>query len=80
VGKARPVENRFLPEGIIVGDRLYLIAAAVHGLEDKEISGDVLVDQIEREQRVAEVIEHAHKEHEIKLLTEHRNAAQRELQ
>jgi hypothetical protein len=39
----------------------------------------VLVDQVERQQRVAQVVEHAHEEHEVEALAERADVVDREL-
>ena len=46
------------------------MAAALHRLEDQQVVRDVLVDQVEREQRMAQVVEHAHEEHDVEPLAE----------
>ena len=56
---AGPVELRLLEEVVVLGDRLDLGRAALHALEDQQVARDVLVDQVERQQRMAQVVEHA---------------------
>jgi hypothetical protein len=47
--------------------------AAQHRLHDDEIVGDVLANQIQREQRMTQVIEHAHEPDDVKALGELRD-------
>jgi hypothetical protein len=43
----------------------HVARSALHRLEDQHVAGDMLVDEVEREQRVAQVVEHAHEDHDV---------------
>lgn len=60
--KSRPFEYRHLGKRVIVFDRLFACIAPLHRLADKEITHDVLADQVERQKRMPQVIEHTEKE------------------
>ena len=79
LGIARPVEVVALEEVVVGGHRLDLVRAALHRLEEQEVPGDVLVDEVEREQRVAQVVEHPEEEHEVEALVEGGDVVDREL-
>ena len=64
------VELLLLPELIVPRDLPRLGGAAQHRLEYEHVADDVLVENVQREERVAEVIEDAHEEHEIEPLAE----------
>src|SRR5262245_40724763 len=61
-----------LPERVLNQHRLHFGTAALHRMEDQEIAAEVFVDQIERETRIAQMVEHAEKQHDIEAL---RNSA-----
>jgi hypothetical protein len=44
------------------------LRAALHRLEDHQVAGHVVVDQVQRQQRVAQVVEHAHEQDEVEAL------------
>src|SRR5436305_1913631 len=62
------LEHRVIPERIVVGDAGHVVAAALHALENHHVANDGLVQDVEREQRMAEVIEHAHENDDVELL------------
>ncbi len=68
--KAWPLEHVELGERVVRRQRLDLRAAALHRLEHQEIARDVLVDQIERQQRVPQMVEHAHEQHDVEAFAE----------
>src|SRR5947209_10344237 len=58
------------PEVVVLLDFPRAIAATQHGLKQQNVARDVLVDQIECQQRVPQVIENAHENDKIKSLAE----------
>src|SRR5690348_9041782 len=56
------------PEVVVFLQWLDHFAAALHGLDQQEIAGDVLVNEIECQERVSQMVEHAQKEHDIESL------------
>src|SRR5579871_463856 len=67
---ARSRKDIGFAERIILFERLDIRAAAQQGLRHKEVPYHVLVQQIQRQQRMPEVVEDAQKQHQIKLLPE----------
>ena len=53
--------------------------AAQHRLEHQHVADHVLVQDVEREQRMAQVIEHAHEQHQVEALAEGRQLVDRHL-
>ena len=51
----------------------------LHRLEQQHVVRDVLADQVEREQRVAQVVEHAHEDHEVEALAQRRDVVDRQV-
>ena len=74
-----PVKDLRFREGIVVRDRFHLVATALQGLKHQQIFGDVLVDQIECQQRMAEMIEYPHEQDQIELLPQLSHIVHREL-
>src|SRR6185437_9277984 len=68
--KAAFEENAFLGELIIVVEVEHELRSSLHRLEQQQVLGDVLADEVEREQRVAEVVKHPHEDHEVELFAE----------
>src|SRR3954452_4505396 len=64
------LEHRVIPERIVVGDTGHVVAAALHALENHHVAHDRVVQDVEGEQRMAEVVEHAHENDDIELLAE----------
>src|SRR4051794_15542818 len=60
LGKCRIIEQILPPEMIVGLKRSHLAAAALHGLEHQQIVNDVLTDEIQRQQWVAQMVEHPH--------------------
>src|SRR5258708_3292183 len=56
-GVAGTLENLGVPEVVILRNGVDGRASALHRLEDKHVLGDAIVDEIESEQRVAQVVE-----------------------
>src|SRR5438477_2851903 len=77
--KSGTVEQLGGPEIVIPLHRLDGFAAALHRLKHEYIARDVLMNEIEREQRVAQVIEHTHEDHEIEPFAERTNLVNREI-
>src|SRR3712207_1837250 len=59
-----------LPEGVVFLDWHGLRRAALHRLEHEEVLGDMLVNEVEGEKRMAQVVEDAHEEHHVERLAE----------
>ncbi len=72
------IERTGVGERIVRGDVCHVPAAALHRLEDQQIARHVLVDQIERKQRMAQVIQHADEQHDIELLSQHADVIDRQ--
>src|SRR3712207_8323240 len=53
---------------IILVERQDMIGAALHGLEDQQVAGDMFVDQVEREQGMPQMVEHAHEDDDVEPL------------
>src|SRR5437763_13332837 len=70
--KLIPLENPLLPKWIITRQTVCLLASPLHGLKNKQIARDVLVNQIEGQQRMSQVVKHAHEKHDVELLPEFR--------
>ncbi len=68
-----------LPEIIIRPNLGHLCGSALHRLINEQVGSDVLVDQVEREQGMAQVVEHAEEEDDIELLAESSNVVDGEL-
>src|SRR5437764_8536631 len=68
--KTGPLENRCLVKGIVVLEWLAFSTASHQRLEYEQILDHVLMQQIEREQRMSQVIQHPHEENDVKLLLE----------
>src|SRR5205085_1225088 len=64
------LEDRVIPERIVVRDAGHVAAAALHALKNHHVTHHRVVQDVEREQRVAEVIEHAHEDDHVELLAE----------
>src|SRR5689334_2501498 len=64
------LEDRRLRDRVVLGDRSDLAAAAQHRLEDEEVPRGMLADEIEREQRIAQMVEDAHEENDVEALAE----------
>src|SRR5579883_3651650 len=77
--ESRLIENRLFPERVVLGEHRHLIGAPLHRLEDQEISGDMLVNEVEGEQRMAQMVEHAHEKHDVEALAEPCDVIDREL-
>ena len=77
--KARPVENGSFGERVVLFERLLARIAALHRLTDEQIFGDVFADQIERQQRMAQVVEHPEEQDDVKPLTERADIVHRQL-
>src|SRR5437870_323449 len=71
--KIRAIENLRLPEVVIRFDRSDLGAAALHGLKHEQVLRDVFSNLVESEERMAEVVEHTHENHDIEFLAELRD-------
>src|SRR5689334_18229260 len=61
----RLLENFGVGDWVILLQRLYFTASTQHRLEDEEIARDVLADEVERQERMAEVVEDAHEQHDV---------------
>ena len=59
------------PEVVVVIEAGYSVAAALHRLKQHQIARNVFIDQVERQQRVTQVIQNSHEDHEVKSLSEH---------
>src|SRR3954447_6481445 len=79
LGIARTVEMVCGPKIIVLRDGVHPSVTSQHRLKQQLIADDVLTDQIEREQRMAEVIKHAHEDHEIELLAQFADVVSRQL-
>src|SRR5690348_3981176 len=79
LGKRGTIERLGVPEVVVRVERLDLSAAAVHRLKQQEVLGGVLVNEVERQQRMTKVIEHAHEHDEIEALTELTDVVNRQL-
>src|SRR4051812_47139962 len=47
-----------------------MFRAPLHGLEEQHVPCDMLADEVEGEERVAQMIEHAHEDHEVEGLAD----------
>jgi hypothetical protein len=79
-GITRLVEHVLLGERIVLLERQDLAPPALHALEHQRVLHGVLGEQVQREERVPEVVEHAHEEHEVEALAEEGHVIDRELQ
>lgn len=68
LGETTFVEHGPFGEGIIFGDVWNGATASQHGLENEPVFCDVAANQIESKQRMAQVVEDAQEQHEIKML------------
>ena len=66
-------------KGWSAGTSSTVVRSLLHRLEQQQVAGDMLADQVEREQRVAQVVEHAHEDHEVEPLAERADVIDREL-
>src|SRR4051812_41834216 len=64
------LKYRVVPERIVVRDAGDVVAAALHALKNHHVAHDRVVEDVEGEQRMAEVIEDAHENDHIELLAE----------
>src|SRR4051812_13636486 len=64
------LKHRVIPERIVVGDAGHVVAAALHALENHHVAHDRVVQDVESEERMAEVVQHAHENDDIELLAE----------
>src|SRR5690625_7579830 len=76
---ARMMELVLLLELVILMRRRDFIRAPLERLEDQQIARDMLVDQIERQQRVAKVVKHTHEQHDIEAFIQGCHIIDREL-
>lgn len=68
--KAGLVENRPFSESVVFPQPLDVAAAPLHGLEQQQVAHGVLPEEIERKQRVTQVVQHAHQQDDIEPLSE----------
>src|SRR5436853_6072511 len=78
-GKIGMVEDLRFEERVILGQLSNLRAATEERLEDQKILYREFVEQIERQQGMPEVIEHAHEKDDVKLLAQIANGVDIEL-
>src|SRR4051812_21941351 len=78
-GPGRVVEGRAIGEGIVGRPGHLRGAAAQHRLEYEAAPHRVLPQQVEGEQRIAQVIEDAHEQHQIEFLAETADVVDRSL-
>src|SRR5205823_12636666 len=78
LGIAGIVERRRSVELIVRFDRNNFATAALHTLKEQKIAGDMLMNQIKRKQRVAQVIQNPHKDNQVELLSNSSNVPYRE--
>jgi hypothetical protein len=64
---------------MILRDLRDLFRSLLHRLEQHHVARDMFADQVEREQRMAQVVEHAHEDHEIELLTQRADIVDRQV-
>ena len=64
------IERIGSPEVVILLELTCPIAATLHRLKQHQVPCDVFMDQIKRQQRVPQMIENAHEDHEIKGLVQ----------
>src|SRR3954454_8932655 len=64
------LKHRVVPERIVVRDAGHVVAAALHALENHHVTHDRVMEDVEGEQRMAEVVEHTHEDDHIELLAE----------
>src|ERR1051326_2977035 len=76
---ARPLENRRLAERVILVEPLFAGVAALHRLTDEEIPDDMLADEIERQERVSQMVKDPEEQHEVEALAECADVIDREL-
>src|SRR5690606_33137473 len=79
LGESGPVEYLDLPEPVVVGQELDFGAAPLHRLENQQILRHMLVNQVEREQGMAEVVEHAEEEDDVETLAQRCHVVDRHL-
>ncbi len=63
-----PVEDLPLPEIVITLEACNGIRPALHALEEHLVADNVLVEEVERQQRMAQVIENAHEDDQVEPL------------
>ena len=63
--KIRPIEHVRFPKLIIVGDRFDHITSTLKRLKNQKIASDMLVNEIKREQWVAQMIKDSQEQNEI---------------
>jgi hypothetical protein len=73
------IEDLALLERIVVRGVEDAVRAAQHALEHQRVVHGVRVEEVEREERVAQVVEHAHEQHEVEALAEGGDVVHREL-
>jgi hypothetical protein len=76
---ARIVEMLRLPEGVVLLDGKHVLRPALHRLEHEHVPGHVLVDEIERQERMPQVVENAHEKHHVEALAERSQVVDGEL-
>src|SRR5207248_953199 len=63
-----PVEHILLPKTVIPSHLAHLGTSALHGLKNQKIARGVFAYEVQREQRMAQVIKHAKKENDVECL------------
>src|SRR4051812_33970522 len=79
LGIAGVVEDLRLGERVVVFESRPCRASPQHALEDQHVARHVFVDEIERQQRMPEVIEDAHEEHDVETLLQAPDLEHRQL-
>ena len=79
LGIAGRVEVILVPEVVVGCDRRDIVRSALQGLEQHQVLGDVFVDQVEREQRMPQMIKHPHEDHEVEAFAQGPDVIDRKL-
>src|SRR3954465_7087448 len=67
-GIAWRIEHLRLPEIVVLGGAVHLGAAPLHRLKNEKVARRMLMDEIKRKQGMTQMIENAHKKHDVKAL------------
>src|SRR3954447_7047739 len=76
-GVARALKLIRAPEVIVLLQRQMGGASPLHGLEDQDSAGHMLVDEIERKERMAQVVENAEEQNDVELFPQCANVVDR---